>query len=184
LEFGKWQLSNIRKKFPVRNGGGFFLRGVFSFFLIGGGDTVFEHGRILKMSSGSSKLVIDQQGLLAKSKGFKMSEEMIVVPVQVSAVDFWSNIMGSAWESMDWWSAVSFAEGSEWDKPGQVIITGIEDLESGEEKPITKTLNIQDLVEAYSNCLAQGYRFNIEDFDAYEGDAVIQMAIFGEVVYG
>jgi hypothetical protein len=112
------------------------------------------------------------------------TEQKITIPVRVSAVDLWSNIMGSSWEVMEWWSAVSYGEDSDWDKPGLITITGIGEFESDEEVLITKTLNLDSVVEAYANCVAQGYEFNIEDFDAYDGDAIIQMAIFGEVVYG
>ena len=118
------------------------------------------------------------------TKGQKMIDEMIVVPVQISSVDFWSNIMGSEWESMEWWSKVSYGEDCEWDKPGLVTVTAIQDLETDDEVLVTKTFNLDDLVEAYSNCIAQGYKFNVEDFDAYQGDAIIQMIMFGEVVYG
>jgi hypothetical protein len=113
-----------------------------------------------------------------------MLKEMITVPVQISAVDFWSNILGSSWESMEWWTSVEYGSDSDWDKVGSLTITGIDGFETEEEVLITKTLDLDSLVEAYANCVAQGFKFNVEDFDAYQGDAVIQMAVFGEVVYG
>jgi hypothetical protein len=113
-----------------------------------------------------------------------MLKEMITVPVQISAVDFWSNILGSSWESMEWWVSVEYDSDSDWDKVGSLTITAIEGLESDEETSITKTITLDSLVEAYANCVAQGFNFNVEDFDAFQGDAIIQMAVFGEVVYG
>jgi hypothetical protein len=107
----------------------------------------------------------------------------IIVPVAIEAEDFWSHILGSAWETWDWWTGVDYLDGSDWDKVGEVKITGW-DGETEGETLITKTLNIGDLAEAYGKCLAEGYRFNLDDFDACDGDAVIQMAMFGEVVYG
>lgn len=108
---------------------------------------------------------------------------MVTVPTQVSAEDFWGNILGSGWEAWDWWVDLSYSKGASWDVVGELTITAW-DGETEGEATITKTLGIQDLVDAYSKCLAEGYRFNLDDFDSLQGDAIIQMAMFGEVVYG
>lgn len=112
----------------------------------------------------------------------KMSSS-IMVPVQVDAEEFWSNVLGSAWEAWDWWVAVDYSEGSDWDKAGEVTITAWDGKTEGEAR-ITKTLTLQDLVEGYTKCLANGSRMNLDDLDACDGDAIIQTAMFGEVVYG
>jgi hypothetical protein len=110
---------------------------------------------------------------------------MITVPVQYQAEDFWSEILGSAWETYDWWVSLDYSEGAAWDKVGELTITAWDGQgESEEEGTITKTLGIKDLAEAYGKCLSEGFRINIHDLDADQGDVILQMAMFGEIVYG
>lgn len=78
---------------------------------------------------------------------------------------------------------MDYSEGSDWDKVGEITITAW-DGETEGEAFITKTLTVQDLADAYGKCLTEGYKFNLDDFDACDGDVVVQMAMFGEVVYG
>lgn len=108
---------------------------------------------------------------------------IITVPVQFKAEDFWSEIMGSAWECYDWWVTLDYSEGASWDKVGEITVTAW-DGETEGETLITKTLTIKDLAESYGKCLAEGFRINIHDMDANQGDVILQMAMFGEVVYG
>lgn len=110
--------------------------------------------------------------------------ETITVPVQLNAEYFWSNVLGSGWETWDWWVSVDYAEGSDWDKVGEVIITAW-DGETEGEATITKTLTLNDLVDAYKKCVEEnGYSLNPDDLDAEQGDAIIQTAIYGETIYG
>jgi hypothetical protein len=108
---------------------------------------------------------------------------IITVPVQFKAEDFWSEIMGSAWETYDWWVTLDYSEGADWDKVGEITVKSW-DGETEGEALISKTLTIKDLAEAYGKCLAEGFRINIHDLDANQGDVILQMAMFGEVVYG
>lgn len=120
------------------------------------------------------------------AEGYTQGEEMssiITVPVQFKAEDFWSEIMGSAWETWDWWVRLDYSQGAAWDKVGEITITSW-DGETEGETLVTKTLTIQNLAEAYGKCLAEGFRINIHDLDAGQGDVILQMAMFGEVVYG
>lgn len=122
------------------------------------------------------------------AEGYTQGEEMssiITVPVQFKAEDFWSEIMGSAWESWDWWVTLDYSEGADWDKVGEITVTSWDgEGECEEDGTLTKTLTIQDLAEAYGKCLAEGCRINIHDLDACQGDQILQMAMFGEIVYG
>ena len=108
---------------------------------------------------------------------------MIIVPVSVKAEDFWSEVLGSGWESSPWWTNIEYGEGSDWDKVGELTITGWS-AEGEDQGSTVKTLNIGDLAEAFGKCIAEGYRVNLEDLDADSGDAVIQMAVYGEVLFG
>lgn len=107
----------------------------------------------------------------------------IIIPVPFDSEEFWSNVLGSGWEASPWWTSVVYRDGSDWDKVGELLITGWS--ADGEESPRTsKLLNIGDLAEAFGKCVSEGYRLNPEDLDSEQGDAVIQMAVYGEVIYG
>lgn len=124
--------------------------------------------------------------LRATNEGKSEMSSKIVLPVEVDAEDFWSNVLGSAWETWDWWVRLDYSEGSDWDKLGEITITAQDpNADWEDEQPtITKTLTVEDLAAAYGKCISEGHRFNLEDLDASDGDCVIQMAMFGEVVYG
>ena len=109
--------------------------------------------------------------------------ENIIIPVSIDSDFFWSNVLGSGWEDSPWWTSVAYSEGSAWDKVGELVVTGWS-AEGEDEPPVVKSLNIGDLAEAFGKCIAKGYRLNPEDLDSEMGDAVIQMAVYGELVYG
>lgn len=110
---------------------------------------------------------------------------MIVIPVQVEPEEFWSNLLGSAWEDWDWWQSIKYSEGSQWDKVGEITVSITDPDDEEEEEVITKTLGVQDLADAYAKYISQTKNtVNWEDFDACSGDAVLQIAVLGEIVYG
>lgn len=108
---------------------------------------------------------------------------MITIPVQVEAEEFWSCVLGSAWETWDWWQSIKYSEGADWDKVGEITVS-IDDPED-EDKAVSKTLTVQDLATAYATLLAEvGELVNWQDLDAVSGDNILQIAVLGEVVYG
>ncbi len=103
----------------------------------------------------------------------------------MSAVDFWSSIMGSTEFQGEQWLKVRYHGESDWDKPGSVTITA----ENGEGEEVTKTLMIEDLVQAYEAVIAHGYHHcgmtvDIDNMDECASDIVLQQAMFGDVIYG
>lgn len=102
---------------------------------------------------------------------------------EVDAKDFWMHIMGAGWETWTWWKAVSYVSNANWDTPGIVQLTIWDpDTESNE---VTKTLNLDDLVKAYEDFNNdRGSRIHYTDMDAMWSDAVLQIAVLGEIVYG
>jgi hypothetical protein len=119
----------------------------------------------------------------------EMTSTKIVLPVEVDAEDFWSHVLGSAWESWSWWQRVEYSAGADWDKVGEVTVTIDDpeadwDEETDSQPVLTKTLTLEDLAASYAKCLAEGYKFNLDDLDACDGDVVMQMAVLGEVTYG
>ena len=115
-----------------------------------------------------------------------MSE--IVIPVDDT--ELWSAVFGSAFETWDWWAGVEYLDGSDWDKPGKVRLKI--DSPVGGPKFVQRTLKVSDLVRGLTIAHVKGYRDACSgrqawlemEYDACEGDCILQCAIFGEVIYG
>jgi hypothetical protein len=104
---------------------------------------------------------------------------------EVDAQEFFENLLGSGWETWQWWHTAEYTEGYEWDKfPSDFgtpfLTVGICDPDDeNEEQTITKSLSLNDLLEAYE----KASHLNWEDHDACSGDYVMQIAVFGKAVY-
>lgn len=114
-----------------------------------------------------------------------MNEDTVTITRQISKTDFWSNIMGSLEFHFEWWRAVKYLDGADWDKPGVVQLT-IED-ENG--KPLTKKLTLGALLLAYQRVIDKGYTHcgmdvDIDNMDECSSDMVLQTAMLGDVIYG
>lgn len=113
---------------------------------------------------------------------------MATITITVKDEQLWSAVLGSAFETWSWWRDVSYPTGSDWETPGTVMLT-LDDPEHGESDGVllSRTLTIDDIVRGYQ-LLLQQFQFDVTpydlDFDAVSGDAVLQLAIFGELVYG
>lgn len=118
-----------------------------------------------------------------------MNSKWITITTQhtVDAKRFASSILGSAFESYDWYERVEYVEGCDWDIIPEhldacfVDIT-IDNPQSG-PRWITKSLAVSDLKRAYEE-VAKSCRLDWEDIDADMGDRIIQQAVLGEYVYG
>lgn len=113
--------------------------------------------------------------------------ETVTIEVEIDAQELWSGVLGSAYESFEWWLGEKYVGDADWETPGQVIIT-YEDPDTNEAK--RKTLDVNDFARAYQMALKNknyhcgSYKIDIEDPDACVGDIVMQYAIFGEIIYG
>lgn len=100
--------------------------------------------------------------------------------------DLWSEVFGSGWEHMPWWRDAKYLEGS-WDKHGQVIMKFLDPDDPTESTTATKRVNIVDIANAYSSLMSTGYTHcggcSLDDADSCTADAVLQVAVFGELVY-
>lgn len=110
--------------------------------------------------------------------------EYVTVNHRIPADDLWSSIMGSAWETWSWWTAVEYQGKADWDVPGYVKITAWDGVHEDYDHLTTKVLNPDDLFEAYNWYVNQGYKMMYEDLDAVYGDVIVQRAFYGEVIYG
>ena len=93
--------------------------------------------------------------------------------------------------STPWWRTVRFLDGSDWDVPGPVLL-GIDDPYS-DDKVVYNIVEYDDIeaaaLKAMSTacdaCTGLGISISADmDWDACVSDAVLQIAVLGEVVYG
>ena len=100
----------------------------------------------------------------------------------------WAYVFGSSWETWPWWRAVEYVEGA-WDVPGVARVT-MADPDADEDDFIegpTKTFEITPVILQAAIVAVLGENFEEDDItslDAVSGDAILQVACLGEVVYG
>lgn len=112
-----------------------------------------------------------------------MSEEKITISVEVNKQELWEAVFGSAWESFgNHWYSVEFLEGS-WDEIGKVRLVAIDEITLLKTE---KVVDIEELAKALpiANEQVSMDLFDFDDYDSICGDAVLQVAVLGEVVYG
>lgn len=115
-----------------------------------------------------------------------MNSDTITISKQVQADEFFWNLLGSAWESWDWWHVVEYDNGYDWDTyPGDwdkpFLTVGICDPDEDDETAtVTKKLSLNDLLKAYR----ETPNLDWENHEAWSGDCVLQTAVLGTVVYG
>jgi hypothetical protein len=114
-------------------------------------------------------------------------DDKILVMAPVDKDELWSNIFGSGYEyaTEGWLYSIDFPEG-DWEKHG-VAEVKYEDPDTG--TATRKTLTIVDIANAVSDLNEQGWTHCgrcviLEDDDACVGDAVLQQALFGELIFG
>lgn len=110
----------------------------------------------------------------------------VTIKREIDEAEFWSSIMGSSEFPHEWWLKIKYHGEADWDVPGSVTVTG---LDGETDKPVSKTLTIEDLVQAYEAVLTKQYhhcgtKVDIDNMDDCSSDMVLQMAVFGDVVYG
>lgn len=106
------------------------------------------------------------------------------VTISIDRNRLWQMVCGSAWESWSWWLGWRY-EGGDWDMPCNLWV--IADDPDDDGAAVTAVITVEDLANALTEmqdhaavmeCLVN------DDFDAVYGDAVMQQAVFGQVIYG
>lgn len=110
--------------------------------------------------------------------------ETIAIPLKVIQQELWEAVFGSAFESFGThWHEVEYLDGASWDVIGKVRLVAIDEITLLKTE---KVVGIEELAQALPIANEQVYMdlFDFDDYDAICGDAVLQVAVLGEVVYG
>jgi hypothetical protein len=113
-----------------------------------------------------------------------MSDEMIIIPRAIKKQELWEAVFGSAFESFGThWHEVEYLGDADWENIGQVKLVVIDEVTLLKTE---KVIGIEELAEALPKANEEVYMdlFDFDEYDAVCGDAVLQMAVLGEVVYG
>lgn len=113
-----------------------------------------------------------------------MSEETITIAVEINKQELWDSVFGSAFESFGThWHEVEYLGDTSWDVIGQVRLVAIDEITLLKTE---KVVGIEELAKALpiANKQVSMDLFDFDDYDAICGDAVLQVAVLGEVVYG
>lgn len=108
---------------------------------------------------------------------------MATITFEVDDQELWSSVFGSRPFSFgDHFTDAEYIGDANWEKPGLIKITGTD----SNDQEITKTIGIRDLAEALPIANQQVYMdlFNFDNYDSICADAVLQVALFGKVIYG
>lgn len=118
--------------------------------------------------------------------------EKVRINVEVPAEELWSAVFGSGFESDavndEWLTGIKFIDGS-WGIPGVVELTYLDE----DEKPHKQFYNAHDLAGALSTAMAKGYNhspcggkidMDFSNYDSCVGDLLLQVMVYGELIYG
>lgn len=109
----------------------------------------------------------------------------VQVPVMVDAQALWSETFGSGWEYSSVAIRVRYQGDADWETPGTASVT----IGDTPDERQTAEITVQDLATAYGKLIAMGYHhcgapIALDDFDACASFDMLQMAVFGELIYG
>ena len=100
----------------------------------------------------------------------------------------WEAVCGSL-PTWTWWREFKFMAGADWDRPGELAVTG--DDPDDDTKTISKTLTARDFLAAYDKLRTTdnggkhcGTCDLIDDPDDCSSDLLLQVCMYGEIVYG
>lgn len=108
---------------------------------------------------------------------------MIKIEFEVDEKELWSTIFGASPFSFgDHFTEAEYLGEADWENVGQIEVTG----EDEDGSMVTKILGVEDLANALPIANQQVYMdlFNFDKYDSICADAVLQVAMFGKVIYG
>lgn len=107
----------------------------------------------------------------------------VMIQVEIDEDELWSSVFGSEFDSWGlWWIEVDYIGDTAWDKKGIVFLT----CEDGNGKHIRKAVDIDDIVKALpiANGKVNMDLLDLDNYDAICGDAILQVVMLGDVVFG
>ncbi len=110
--------------------------------------------------------------------------ETITIPLEINKQELWESVFGSAFESFGThWHKIKYLGDTDWDVIGQVKLVAIDEVTLLKTE---KIVGIEELAQALpiANKQVSMDLFDFDNYDAVCGDAVLQVAVLGEVVYG
>lgn len=110
-------------------------------------------------------------------------DKKIIIGVEMTEQELWEAVFGSSPFSFgSWWKSAEYVGDTEWDVVGSIRV----EIENTDGKIIRKTLDVHDLARALpiANKLVWMDLFNFDQYDCICSDAILQVAVLGEVVYG
>ena len=118
---------------------------------------------------------------------------------QVNAADFAASVLGSCFSNWSWWVKVHYVKPFDWDSPPEDLAVpflrltyenpGLSNsLPPGTNRGLqhptyTSFLSLAILVEAYEQLVKSNPKLNWKNLDASSSDAIMQQAVFGEIVF-
>ena len=103
------------------------------------------------------------------------------VLVEIDEQRLWEEVLGSCWVGYDWWTSVRYISG-DWDVIGELTIA-YDDPDS--DATIVDSLTLGKLAKGYAIvCEKYPHLSDLDNQDACSGDAIIQCALMGDIIYG
>jgi len=115
---------------------------------------------------------------------------MATIEVEVSNQDLWEAVFGSdLYGAGPWWRKLGYHDGADSDTIGLVEVWV--DNPDDEEQVLKVKVKIDDLIKALQIVYQKGithcggiFVWDLENYDSCTADYLLQIAIFGEVIYG
>lgn len=101
-------------------------------------------------------------------------------------IDDWSNIFGASAGMWSWWHIMQHMTG-DWETPGRVLLSIDNPDDDGVVAQVCEPQDIFDALHKAEVLYPHLYHRNQDgflDLDASSADVVLQVALFGEAVYG
>lgn len=106
-------------------------------------------------------------------------------------VEDWKSIFGAFPDYWSWWHGIKHLDGGDWDRPSKVELTIDDPDEPDGSKAIRRILEPKEIFTALATAtekhpwlFGRNERYGELELDAGSSDIVLQVALFGEAVYG
>lgn len=112
-----------------------------------------------------------------------LSQTKVKIEFEVDAQELWSTVFGSSPFSFgDHFTEAEYLDDANWERMGRITVEGYDE----NDNLVKKTLDVNDLAKALPIANQQVYMdlFNFDNYDSICADAVMQVAVFGKVIYG